>query len=545
MKNLFFFSLLAVALHPGGARADDPDTSCKAGEMIADGDVTPDGLDAYLKKNAAKFSDVGDVVCCLPETYRKRVAIVHSSASAQSSDADNPRMLMFACYPGVDPTCEKRGSVLKSVVSINGGAEGLSQKDSIEMFTNRPRYEEPTSVFRQEHPAIQMHDLVVKDGKHELSEPNPQLCMSCHGSQPSTIGGPKPLMESDERWARMSSGVFSDCWNNGGAEINYLQKLQSRAEQAVKKNPRFRCLSPGSARKNIQLLDKRLAEINDIRMGRMLRRSPDFDTFKYAMAANVLRCGNMTDMIPPEAVRYLAKSKSMIDEIAKARDLQAVCERKGTEITAANKEIEQRQEEAVKDDGAGGSYGFLLQQGRFCSSGKNDAAEADNVKRVCKAFAANGKSPSRQLFDRYALDTMVRSSTDHDQVEGNATVWWRVLLDGRDLDAVQYQMQVRTDTFGGRGGGPLILGEWKKDKDLQNALKYAVDNKLLALTPTGGTLEGTQEVSGTHTDSICGELQFQSQKAIREWVKKQPRLAGSDESGRDEHADPKDGVRAQ
>lgn len=489
------------------------DKSCAAGAPLDPAQVTERGLEKYLDDNASKFKDVGDLVCCLPENYRKRTAIVHSSASAQTSHFKGPRLLIFGCRPDGDPTCTEQGSELQSVLSINGGNEGLSQRHNIEaVFVNR------------QGKMLEMRDFELKDGHHEVSGANPETCMACHGIQGEDgDGGPKPIFDGVDRWTRMSSGIFSDCWFSG-REASYLGRMQSQSEAAVRENPRFRCVSPGNAEDNAKVLDNKLAELNEVRAARIQQSTPDFKFFKYAIVANSMGCSDMTSMIPSDAIkRFSAAGQMMASSIAKAKDLNAECMGQAKAMIKANQAIAKFHEDSLPQIARGEVVEFRVQKGPFCASlgdSRADNVNQDKADRICAQFRSSyGDDLAAELFDRYKLDTMMVSNSN---LTKDQTIWQRVLNESRGVDESQFQMQVRVGEFSARIHGVHFLVELlNKDNDLQ-FVKADLVKRNIVRNGVPAHKQFVKTVNLTPSDEVCKLLADKSNSALKAWLTSNP-----------------------
>lgn len=479
-----------------------PDTSCKAEKPLAADAITPVGIDRYLKENQGKIKDVGDLVCCLPESYKKRVAVVHSSASAQTSHHKGPRVLIYGCHPDIDPTCTKRESDLQSVLSINGGDEGLSQRHNVEaVFNNRG--------FK----VLNMRDFEIKDGSHSMSENNPETCMACHGAGGvDSAEGPKPIMDGDDRWTRMSSGIFSDCWFSG-VEAGYLSQMQGDSERALKKNPRYRCLAPGNTRDNVETLDRKLADLNEIRAARIQKSTPNYNSFKFALMGNALGCKDINAMIPDKAIEKMAtENLTLMSSIAKATDLNAECNSQAKKMVADNNEINKFQTKALEKMAKGEIVEFRVQKGPFCGGGLVDASDAQEK---CKEFKTEYNDPRLELFHRYKLDTMMVSNSN---LTKEPVIWQRILNESRGVEEAQFQMQVRGGEFSARAPGVMFAGElMAKDPDFA-----FVSSDLVARNMMKNGVPGAKRFVGTEpfasSEKICSVLAQKSKEALGKWA---------------------------
>ena len=152
--------------------------------------------------------------------------IGHSSLAAQNGVAKAPRVILFE-GDDVEPS---NSHAPKLVMSFGIHHQNTNRSSSIEMaFTNPINHE------------LEFFDLpFAAQERGHLSSKNPQVCMSCHGSQGVTpeAGGPKYIFDPFQDWPRFAGGA-----TNCSPEENKLQQIASdRAVQAVKEEKTFECL---------------------------------------------------------------------------------------------------------------------------------------------------------------------------------------------------------------------------------------------------------------------------------------------------------------
>lgn len=276
--------------------------------------ITADGLTKYLAIFNKKSTSIEDFVCCLPEQFRQSIAVAHSGVAAQNSRPESPRVIMSNFVSGKPPT---------KFLSINGGHPDLNQSNSVEMVLVDDKTGEVT-----------LHDIAfTKDGA-KVSEPNPPLCLKCHGNPPHLI------FEGPTQWPRFVNGMTTEIQAPqefaGGVSQSMVEKYftskETVAKKALKENPRYRCLTKDVPGVNFLIeLDDAIEEQNEKRIAEQVRKSKDFDRFKLAMfgqqecpsAREDLDCqlggGNACrSWLAPEAIRELTQVATLRESVAHA-----------------------------------------------------------------------------------------------------------------------------------------------------------------------------------------------------------------------------------
>jgi hypothetical protein len=205
---------------------------CPAGEPISEANMYPAAIANYVQNNRNVLLDPGDLICCLPRQYRENYEIAHMSKSAQSSDAQGPRILLFNRLFR-DRNSRSKLNPLKIVLSINGGQSRLNNAMNIEMMTDEQARRE-----------VAYFDIDFKENHIHASGRNPQACMNCHGSIDSKEpGGAKTIFDPNPFWVRFVRGMDA-CTP---AETELMSAIESVSKDALRKNSRYRCPAPEPA----------------------------------------------------------------------------------------------------------------------------------------------------------------------------------------------------------------------------------------------------------------------------------------------------------
>jgi hypothetical protein len=109
-----------------------------------------------------QLTTVARVIEHLPDEYKENFTLAYDSQSLQGSSYDNPRAILF-------------GRTAQFVLSFNGDPS-QQHYNAIEAMQ-----------FREGAESFELYSIEFTDDGVEFSEPNPQVCASCHGSPPHPL----------------------------------------------------------------------------------------------------------------------------------------------------------------------------------------------------------------------------------------------------------------------------------------------------------------------------------------------------------------------
>ena len=297
-------------------------SSCEGKAEFPMDQLSAENVMGYLRTNP-KIDDPGKFVCCLPKSLRGSFVVVHNSDAGQSGNPHGPRVLLFPPRVGTaePPSC---------VLSINGGGADLNNPNNVEMMC-------ADKVTRQ----LNFFDFSFEGGPVKFHK-NSQECVNCHGAGGAIpVAGLHPNFEPFGDWSRILGG-FKPC---PGAEAKYVKAVTAVSKRSMRTNPRYRCLDQTSetAQQNFKILseessfasgvielDFRLDILNNERIARVLRATPDYERYKYAIVGS-MACMNLpmfspgkswTNWIPPDVLRNHNDKSSQLEIIANAEDLE-------------------------------------------------------------------------------------------------------------------------------------------------------------------------------------------------------------------------------
>lgn len=325
--QIFVLSLgLSVSLSSMG----QVDAKCptKTKEPIDIAAMTPLGIEKFLEANAAELKDVADIICCLPEPYKDKFVIMHSSIAAQNSDVFGPRAILFQTLPG-----DQGKPKLQCAISFNGGDHHLNNSQNLEVMCNNEETKE-----------VEFYDIARKGDRFRLSEKNPATCMLCHGSGGKLgPGGPRTIFEEFDNWTRAVQGVHA-CRE----ELPLSRAIEKTAEKVFETNPRYKCLNQVAAKTRhfsgkfsstapeLGLFDKLMAGMNSRRTARLVKSTEDFERMKYAIMGSMLcfdghacrgseeKCfTDFQEWIPESRLKEMKDTSRLSKPIRTSSDLQS------------------------------------------------------------------------------------------------------------------------------------------------------------------------------------------------------------------------------
>lgn len=290
-----------------------------SGIACAQENITFQELQEIITRNNVRSVD--QLIPLLPVEYRKNYTFMYESQSAQapSVSPDYPR----AIIAGSDAT------FVMSFTKSPAVGPKVDAPDTVE-----------TMEWNEAESRFVMRELVFNGRTApEVSEQNPQKCLTCHGDDP------RPNWESYNLWPGAYgslSRLSCDAIGVGTKEHNYYQSFLRTGRQSARYRdlpqaiPTTNCTPDSSLAyvsngaqtgMNAELTDA-FIKLNTKRLNRMVANSPEYETYKYAIAAAGRRCGEDTfeEYFAPEA-RALGTAYSEL-----ATTVQSEVERDGKKI---------------------------------------------------------------------------------------------------------------------------------------------------------------------------------------------------------------------
>lgn len=503
-----FRPIVALGLHLAFSStfANGTTSACPANALIPESLVNPVGIKSYLSSNSLKIKTIDDFICCLPKSYRENYVIAHSSKAAQNSTFDSPRILLFNPvreHPIRDlmDKGQRWRKPLQSVLSINGGDPSLNQANSIEMLYNNTRLGE-----------VELFDIENHHQNFRMSSKNPEVCMGCHaqGVTPG-IGGPKTIFDPPFSWPRFIKGI-SPCTE---AEKELTAALETASQKHFQTNTRFRCLDPkpdsvspfqtDGVRPSFMLsdLDDSLADLNDRRVAKIIRSSPDYEKYKYAILGSLI-CGRnfqASNWLPTSVIATHNSENYLSSEVKKSTDLKATLDVAIKRFTAEEAQLAKRQKEAAKKILAGEQPEIEFStRPTACSGDKRESLEF-NLRELVKNL--NGPA----LLDKYKVDTFLHSFRT-----SSANSALRYLFEARGLSTEDWSMDPVSGRYS-RGHDQLahhlVMNEPSSSplKKMEARLRAAnlLDHSLLRIK---------KSPNEDDRKSLCQELQRHSMTAF-------------------------------
>lgn len=241
-----------------------------------------------LIKTSPEIQTVEDVICKLPLTIIENYTLVGKSASAQSSSLKHPRVILF-----------KKGlkSKISFLMSFNGNSDDTNYKHIEVLKINRNSLQTNPLEF------IDVNFDNTETGKRvAISSPNPPECMQCHGiyhDKPRPIWDAECFFPTSYNRMKLTSSdsiprVTNDLTQFLGIamEHNRYKELKPLADH------------PSDVLKKIvdnnNHIYRDLADINLNRVSQLIRKTPQFNIFKYSILASLLGCENIESFLTPQ-----------------------------------------------------------------------------------------------------------------------------------------------------------------------------------------------------------------------------------------------------
>jgi mono/diheme cytochrome c family protein len=386
---------------------------------------------ALTQNQACNIRSVKDLISHLPESFRNQYALFYRSRSIQGpmrTDYKRPRVILYDELHQKNPY---KRIPSKFMLTFNSGEGDQAGANSIEMVDIN------TSGGKDDLDIFKYRDITFREGKAELSQVNPSRCKTCHG-EPA-----RPIYPGYPDW----EGSFGSLHAHDSPPqedeglVAYENSLKAMPDS------RYSLLGPTRDKSySLRPTDKlahgndaingELGQANAIRVARLMLKTPDFEKFKYAIAAGLLRCSGMESFVAPELAKQLHRN---IDG----------------RFSLTKKWPPKNLQESFKKISAHGRH-FLL-------------VDYISRKRFAKAFAS---SPS---MERLYVDTFnVQGFSRGDPLGANL----RFLFEGRNLNIDNYFLDLMQPTYryhnGGGAAEQTVYELAKHDSELRNILKNHV-----------------------------------------------------------------------
>jgi hypothetical protein len=404
------------------------DKSCSAGAPITSNSMTAGGLNTYLQSNKAKIRDIGDLICCLPKEYQSNFVVGYDSIAGQPGSIQSPRILMFNQLR--DPKkMDFISNELRAIVTANGGDPSLMQFNNLEAMFNPSDKKE-----------VELRDYELQNGNVHMSGPNPESCMNCHSSMAGEPGGPRANFEPFGNWTRFLDGIIP-C---SETEKNLMTEIQNKTYQKIVENPRFRCLDHSKIKDGqfdlLSQLDIPLRKISNRRTAQIVKSTPDYQSYKYAILGAGL-CRNFQEesfndpstWLPPEVKKRHHSRELMSKDVRESTDIWKTLKDGTEKERAAFIVMEEKQKKMISDFQLGKIPQVDFYRGAFCGSKLTQTIRLGGVEQKVDAI------DSSILFARkYIPDSLHRIFVDgllkkmRNSGANDADI--RYLFEGRGID---------------------------------------------------------------------------------------------------------------
>lgn len=295
MFDVVLLALFSLATEP----------SCPSNIKLNANIHSPEHIKQYITNLSINSPE--KLICCLATTPGLEIAIAPTSVAGQNGDYLNPRVLIVSR--------NKEKNEINSIFSINSGASHLEQKDAVEM------------MFNDREKGLAYVDFDFAGGKSHVSKRNPELCMSCHGNNGKVpANGPRPIFDVGP-WPRFLMEAPPSEDRNTSRELvgqhlcperaKLESLLENKSANAINNNPRYACIK-NLPRINIGDLDVALQNLNIKRIINFIRATPDYDKFKYVIAAAETCSDFDPDKYIPKSVLDKMKNQDSIDKDLKS-----------------------------------------------------------------------------------------------------------------------------------------------------------------------------------------------------------------------------------
>jgi hypothetical protein len=280
------FFLLA---HSSGAASSDACPVIKMEELRSE------VVFERIRNPACNIKSVADALQILPKEFRDRYVIFHKSRSIQG-----PKRIIL------------NGSTkFKLSITPDANAQGGNRMEMVDINTDGPS--DDLEVFKYNEAAFPFGEKAAKSkswkdvqaGVRTSPHANEKKCATCHGDPARPIYPGYPVWEGAVGGMEKGAGIITK------EERAYLKQFIKEMDGG--KNSRLNALSsdllkrggPQAAGAGIpalglenETINGDLGSANAIRLARLLRKTPDYERFKFAIMAGLLECKNFQHFLP-------------------------------------------------------------------------------------------------------------------------------------------------------------------------------------------------------------------------------------------------------
>ena len=496
------------AWRPPPPSADRLKNQCPAGAGIPDGAMDAAGISLWIKDHSQQLKGPDDVVCCLPEEYRRNYVVAHNSIAGQSSDVHGPRVLMFNSLPH---STADGGSPLKCVLSINGGESTLNNASNLEFMCNdRSRAQ------------VEFTDVDFSTGRPVVNGGNPPACMGCHGTDGAAgPGGPHTIFDPEGAWIRFVRG--GGACNDDEAALQLA--IEGAAKAAMRENPRYRCLDlrPGNGNpfdvrglpgtSTIENFDLAVSELNERRLAQLTVTTPNYDRYKYAIAGHEFcfftEANALEGWLPDSVLAKHDSRASLLPVIADSTDLIGTVRASLVRQESENASLRAGVRAATVAVRAGRAPEFKIATNAMSCPFNSLSGAVDGLSKKL------GQSPT---VNRFLADSLLRGFRG---LEFNPIL--RFLLEGRGIDMSGWSMDPTPGDY--RRAPDRLLGHLLDLEPVGSELKK-LQPEMLALNlgqkqyTVGAMTNDTFSERDSKRKKLCAKLKALSMKAFAADAKK-------------------------
>lgn len=483
--------------------AKSTDCTAAQGQRLTEAQMNPGDFGAYLRDSGLKTVD--DTLCCLPKSYLSNFTIVHSSASAQTSDVDRVRVMVHNDLKAKDNVATQP---LQMVLTINGGGDDLNNTANMEVLFNNQRAGEG-----------ELYDADFSGGTPHVTK-NPESCLRCHGDQGALpIGGPKTIFEDVDQWTRVVQGTHG-CGN----EPELSRAIERRVQKAFLSNPRYRCLDQDvattdhlrgqltSIAKDITPLHNQLVDMNARRYARYLRTTPDYERFKYVAVGSIL--------CDPEAEKF-TDAKTGRDNLnawipatarRQLRDVSTLNENLPTSafLNKAHATLVRSEQEMKRTDIKIGQAAQALDRGEQPDIDvyRGPLDTCANTPAESRFKQIKGSLTGPPTLDAYKIDTALRG------VRGSTfNPWFRYVFEARGVRIDNFAMDPLAQAYPSM---PVGLDFALMALEPPNSPLGRINQKLRGFADPPPGVKVSEKASKQAFRAACRELQALSRRALAE-----------------------------
>jgi len=477
LSSVYLSSLLAIFIGENSAWGT-PLPGC----IISEGTkLTVSEIESKIRDPQCQIKSIDDVLGLLPGNMRSNFSLVYQSKSLQGPhrpDYLNPRAIL------------QSGTIDSGFYLTFNGMRNQAGYNTLEMLQVDVAANDPAKIFQyfeiefpKDEDASQSQTWDEVQSQIKFSQANPSRCTACHGAPARPIYPGYPLWEGSYGSRHMRIDKNEEQGLNAfisSTSLNSQSRYRHLDFDGLNQNYYGEGLAALLDGKINGRVNNDLSAANGYRLAEIIRKTPEYDKFRHAIAGALLDCPDYASFFPVRTSNRIDKNLNAIFNLGKNYGKQ------GAKIVL----------DLFWQDGPH-QFGDIMNMTGATTFGPADPPkdETDLAKRL---FEYAGKSKTMYAL---TLDTLKRQGR---QRSNSIPVKIRYVMEGRGIDITSWFMDLAQPSY------RLMDSHWGGEQILWPLLKrdpgFAdIRDEALSIQP---------QSNSKIRKNVCDQLQKKSATAL-------------------------------